>query len=150
MGDCVTPSRPEKLKWKSPGWSLLGKLVFLVKKGWGPLTIACCFVLIPNNGVFETVFIYQRAGYFTSEIQGFHVETGGKNTHSSGMVHQLVVMYVSVEHCAFSEWPASIRLFSKECFSCVFFLFFFKELTFYQDSRTFLPSFASPFILCFS
>lgn len=101
---------------------LLEKFVFLVKKGQGPLTIACCFVLIPNNGVFETVFIYQRAGYFTSEIQRFHVESGGKNTHPSGMPgEQFVVTYVSVGHCAFGEWPASIRLFSKECFSCFVF-----------------------------
>lgn len=34
------------------------------------------FCFDPNSGAFETVFIYQRASYFTSGIQFLRVENG--------------------------------------------------------------------------
>lgn len=40
------------------------------KKGQGHLPTAC-FILIPRNDVFETMLLYQKSGFFTSEIQFF-------------------------------------------------------------------------------
>lgn len=47
-----------------------GAVVVSDKKGQGHLT-AACLVLIPRSDAFETVFLYQKLGFFTSEIQFF-------------------------------------------------------------------------------
>lgn len=47
-----------------------GAVVVSDKKGQGHLT-AACFVLIPRSDAFEIVFLYQKLGFFTSEIQFF-------------------------------------------------------------------------------
>lgn len=52
-----------------------GTVVVSDKKGQGHLT-AACLVLMPRSDAFETVFLYQKLGFFISEIQFFFFSCG--------------------------------------------------------------------------